>query len=419
MVITLLTGIFLSRILGPEGRGIYGSALFWAKLGASFLTFSIFEASIIRLRAKGGDTTRFLPSLLTISAALTLIALTISVVLVFSGIITLDGLPKADLLLFCGCYITLGMFEWAFQSSETSSLRFSMVNIERVVSPGIYLLGVMALWFLDSQGVRIFLIALLVTKTPLLLIRIYRFRNDLIGKVDGNVIGESVKLGWKINFSRSAVALAMEADRLVLVPLWSNQMMGYYFVALSTCGAALGLGSAAIQITLLPSLTGLPKEEKRDKIEMLMRLSSLIGIGLVVGLWIAAPFLVPLVFGEEFRPAVIYVHGLVFASVLTPVIGILNIANFSEERTMPGVWMAAAFVAVLGTGFLLTDFDRPIDFFITYGFANLASVCTGIWILSKDGLVRIGRPLIPAPSDAIFLVSTLCRYGRSMLGKAN
>lgn len=417
MVVTLLTGIFLSRILGPDGRGVYGAAVFWAKLAPSLLTFSIFEASVIRLRSKGGDTAHFLPSLLVTSAALTLLALVISLVLVLTGLITVEGLSDSDLLLFCGCYTILGIFECSFQCTETSRLRFTMVNVERVVSPGLYLLGVIVLWLMESEGVRIFLIALLVTKTPLLLVRIYRFRHELIGPVDTAEIGKNVKLGWKLNLSRATATLAMEADRLVLVSLWSNQMLGLYFVALSTCGAALGLGSAAIQITLLPSLSGLSREEKREKIEKLLRLSALIGVGLVAGLWVTAPFLIPLVFGEEFRPAAAYVQGLVFASVLMPMIGIINIANYSEERTLPGIYMSLAFIAVLALGFLITGFKLPVQFFVTYGLANFASIATGLAHLHRQGLVRIGMPLVPGPSDAMFLVSAFWRYGRSMIGR--
>lgn len=415
LVITFLTGILLSRILGPEGRGQYGSILFWGQFGGAFLTFSLFEATIIKLRARGGDARDYLPSILVLALGLGLFATLVGLTLIMTGVIEVAGVPLSLVMLGIIAFLWIAVFQYGFLAIEAANLRFHIVNLERVVCPLLYLLAVTVLWLLDESALLIFISLYLLTKLPVLVLMIYRGRKHFKRPLDRPMMRESSKFAVRLTVPRTAASLAGEADRLVIVPLWSAEMLGYYFVAMSTCGAALSLAAQAIQVTLLPSLSGLPLEEKRHKVEQLIRLSTLVAIGVVVALWIAAPFLVPLVFGEEFRPAVIYVQGLVFASALRPIISIVNIANYSSERTLPGVHMAIAFLVVFGAGFLLTGFDEPREFFIALGFANCANIAVGFYHLARKDELRIGREIIPGPKDVVFLIAAFWRYGRSMM----
>lgn len=418
MVITLITGILLSRILGPEGRGIYGSALFWAQLGLAYLTFSIFEANVIRLRAKGEEASHHLPSLLLISSALAAVSVLIAALVIFSGAISVQQITPFHLMLFFGGHLMLGIFNKAFETVETASLRFTMLNVERVVSPVLFMLAVITLATGHVTLVTIFLAALVATKVPVLLVRFIRFRHDLVGRVDGHAVRDSIKLGLKLSLPRGAATLVGEADRMILVPLWPNAMLGYYFVAISTCGAALSLAASALNLALLPSLSGLERDEKRRKVEQLVRLSCIVGIGLIITVWILAPVLVPLVFGEAFTPAADYARGLVFSSAFLPLASIINISLYSEERSAPGMMLAIVFLAVLGAGFALTGFAEPGQFFVTYGLANCASAGLGLYFLSRYDLVRIGRWILPGPADVAYLVTTFWRYVHNLFAKA-
>lgn len=414
-IVTMLTGILLTRLLGPEGRGQYGSAIFWANFGVSFLTFSLFDAAVVKIRARQHGASAYLPSLLILSAVVAAIAIAVTVICVTTGLVSIDGLSSALLLAFFIANLVVSLGHRSFKAVETANLRFHFVNIERAATPFLFMLCAGVMFLIDENSLPILMILFVATKLPPYLPRLFRYRHHLVGKIDTGLLKETASLGWKMNFSRQAVALANDADRLVLVPLWSAQMLGYYFVAMSTCGAALSLAGQAIQITLLPSLSGLEHEDRRHKIEQLIRLSTIVAAGAVLGLWITAPFLVPLVFGEEFRPAVFYVQGLVFASVLRPVISVINIGHLSGERVMPGVYMSLAFLAVFGLGFALTGFTHPLEFFIAFGLGNLASVVIGLYLLARSGLVRVGTNLFPRPSDVSYLVNVGWRYAKPLI----
>ncbi len=73
--------------------------------------------------------------------------------------------------------------------------------------------------------------------------------------------------------------------------------------------------------------------------------------------------------------------------------------------------MAVAFLLVFGAGFLLTGFELPVEFFISFGLANLAIIATGMWHLRRDGYLRVGMHIVPGPRDVAFITSSMWGYG--------
>ncbi|GAA0277833.1 hypothetical protein GCM10009127_18370 [Alteraurantiacibacter aestuarii] len=415
ILITLLTGVLLSRLLGPEGRGQYGSAIFWSNFAGTFLTFSLYEAALLKIRARRENGAGFLPSLLTLSGMLSLLAIALGPILVLTGVVKVEGIDSWVLLVFLVTNFILVVGQNAFGTVELSNLRFIMVNIERAVTPFLMMLCIVVLFLLDVADLPLLLLLFVACRLPNFVPRIYRYRHHLIGKVDTGFLKETGRLGWRMNLSHAAMGLAGEADRLVIVPLWSAQMLGYYFAAMSTCGASLAIVGQAIEVTLLPTLTGLGLDEKRRKIEQMFRFAVIMGLGMGVALSLAAPFLVPLVFGEAFTPAVYYVQGLIFASMIKPIISILSISHFSEQKMMPGIYTAGAFVTVFLTGFLITGFDHLPEFFVVLGLANLASLLTSLTLLVRAGLIRIGQEIVPGPADVVLLTTSLWHYGMQIV----
>ena len=414
-VITLVTGVLLSRLLGPEGRGIYGSATFWASFSYFILTFSFFDAALIHIRARRIGALEYLPSMLVMGVAMTVLAAIVGAAAVLGGLVDVHDLARPALLAFLVAHFASAVFHSAFITVEMSQLRFSTMNIERVGTPFLLMLAVAVLFVLGEDSIELLLAIFVLVKLPIVVRHLRVFRRDMIGPVNRPALEQTVGQGWRMFLSRGALGLASDADRLVLVSLWPARMLGNYFVAMSACGAALSLAGQAVQTILLPTLVGLEREEKRQKLEQVFRLGVLVGAGVVLAIWVTAPFLMPLVFGAEFTDSVGYVRGLVFASVFKFQLQILAIAHWSEEKSMPGVWTALGFLVTFALGFLVTGFDDATQFFIVLGLANLVSLAVSMAFLVRSGLLAIGPGLLPRWSDVTMLTAALWHYAQVIL----
>lgn len=417
IVVTFLTGIVLARMLGPEDRGAYGSVQFWGQFGVLFLTFSFYDALILRLRGRGDEPRRAVPLSLVFVAGLLAVASLAALGASQAGLIDVPGLSTATTLSLLVLFLAIGLSNQGLMAIETAGLLFSRVNLDRVLSPTLFMLAVLVLAAVNAVSVVTVVLAFVLTKLPVLFARIWRFRRYLIGPVDLSLGREVVRLGPRLHMATGTLALAAQADRIAVVSLWPPDWIGFYFVAHSAAGAGMSLASQAIQITLLPHFSGLDIAAKQVMVERVLRLALLAGASVAVLVFAIAPWVVPLAYGTEFAPAAFYVQGVVVAMAFVPALWVVNVANRSSERGRPGVEMALAALAVFGVFYAFTGFARPVHLFATMTLANCASITAGLRHLVKDGTVRPGLGLVPRPADAVFLARTLTGYAGRILRK--
>lgn len=417
LCITFLTGIVLARALGPEGRGMYGTIQFWGQLGVLFLTFSFYDALIVRLRARGNDARKAVPFAILLVGSLLIFAAAVVLVADAAGLLDVPGMTSAKVLSLLVLLLAIGLTNQGLMAIETAGLLFGRVNLDRVLSPILFMLAVLLLAIFGVTDVVIVLLAFVLTKIPVLLARIWRFRRHLVGPVDWTLAREVVRLGPRLHMATGTLALAAQMDRIAVVSLWPADRIGFYFVAYSAAGAGMSLASQAIQITLLPHFSGLDIAAKRAMVERVFRLALVAGAAVAVPVFAVAPWIVPLAYGADFAPAAAYVQGLVVAMALSPALWVVNVANRASERGRPGVEMALAALAVFGAGCLLTEFEQPIHLFVTMTFANFASIAAGLRHLSKEGAVRPGPALVPGPADVQYLARTLTDYAKRIVRK--
>ncbi|MBL4811870.1 MAG: oligosaccharide flippase family protein [Rhodobacteraceae bacterium] len=410
VIVTLLTGIVLAPALGPEGRGDYGSLQFLAQFGITIFSFSFFDALVIRLRARG-DIGRKAMSLMLIIV----LALFAGVMLVFFGGAK-TGLLEAGRLniempfLCLTLLIGVGMLNHGFVAIETSSLEFRRINLERVASPTLFLVSIVVMAALGEATPFRAVLAFFVTKLPVAVLRLVDFRRTIFGPINPALAAEVSRLGPKLHLSVAALALASQADRLIIVCLWPADWVGFYFVAFTAAGVGLTLVVQAINLTLLPTLSGLAIAEQSSKVERLFRLGLTSGLCVALAMWVLAPVLVPLVYGQDFAPAAGFVRGLLFSMLLMPVLSIVNIANKARERSWPGIEMALVSVSVFAVGYALSGYTQPWTLFTAMALANIASLLAGLRHLVRAGVVTSVGKLVPEWADFVFLMQTGWRF---------
>ena len=416
-LLTLVTGIALARLLGPDGRGQYGAVLFWGQFAGNFFTFSLYEALVVRLRARAEPPEGAVSLALLILAGIVGFTALAAFGAIAAGALDMPGFGSAMLVGFVLPIAAAAFANRAFATIETAGLSFRRLNMERVISPSLFLAGAICLYATGKASVAAVLVLFIAARLPLLILRIIRYRHHLLGKIDRGLAQEVFRLAPKLFLATGAMTIAQQIDRVIVTSLWPAEWLGYYFVAFSAAGAGLALASQAIRITLLPSLAGLAPAECRDKVERLMRLSLVTALGVTIPIFILAPVLVPLVYGAEFAPAAYYVRCIAVAMAFLPTLQIVNIANRAGERGRPGVEMGLAMAAAYGIGYLITGFAQPVALFATMACANLAGIAAGLRHLARNGAARIGPTLVPGPADVLFLARSMSRYAGGIVKK--
>lgn len=417
LCITFLTGIVLARALGPEGRGLYGTIQFWGQLGVLFFTFSFYDALIVRLRARNDESHQAVPFAILLAGSLLVFAAAVVLCANAVGFLALPGMASATVLSLLILLLAIGLANQGLMAIETASLRFGRVNLDRVLSPTLFMAAALFLAIIGATDVVTVLIAFALTKLPVLFARVWRFRHHLIGPVDPTLAHEVIRLGPRLHMATGTLAIAAHVDRIAVVSLWPADWIGFYFVAYSVAGAGMSLASQAIQITLLPHFSGIDTATKRMMVERIFRLALVAGAAVALPVYMVAPWLVPLAYGTDFTPASDFVRGVVIAMAFVPALWVVNVANRASERGRPGVEMALAALAVFSTGWLLTGFSQPSNLFVTMTLANLASIAAGLRHLAKEGAARPGLTLVPRFSDVLYLAQTAAAYTIRILRK--
>jgi O-antigen/teichoic acid export membrane protein len=409
---TLVSGVVLARLLGPDARGAYGAAQFWAQLAVSLGTFSLYEAAVVRLRGSGENGASKLSSLLVAAGCLSIGCFALLWLAHLAGIVRVPNVSPATFLAYALAALLIAHSSMSFVAIESAGLRFGRLNLDRVVPPVLFTGACLILYIANIASVPAVLSVFALTKLPVLILRFQRFRASLPGRVDTAFLRSTAALGLRFHGSATLGLLAADADRLVVVSLWPEVLLGYYFVAVSATGAGFALLGQSLRIVLLPSLAGLEPDRRRPSMERLLRVTLAGCVLCSLALFIAAPTLVPLIYGSDFAPAATFVQGLLFAMMLLPCISVVSICNRSAERGWPSIEMGLVSLLAFAGGYAATGFATAADLFATMALANVLSILSGMRHLVDHGDIRWSRAVLPFPSDARFMLHQLSQLLR-------
>ncbi|HUE45522.1 MAG TPA: oligosaccharide flippase family protein [Aestuariivirgaceae bacterium] len=409
---TLVSGVVLARLLGPDARGAYGAALFWAQFAVSLGTFSLYEAAVVRLRGSGESGASQLSSLLVAAGCLSIGCFALVSLAHLAGIVRVPDVSSTTFLAFALAAQVIGHYSFSFIAIESAELRFGRLNLDRVASPVVFTAACLALYIADIASVPAVLYVFALAHSPVLILRFWRHRAVLRGRVDTAFLRSTAALGVRFHASAALGLVAAEADRLIVVSLWPEDLFGYYFVAVSATGAGFALLASSLRLVLLPSLAGMEPHRRRPSVERLLRVTLAGSVLSASALYIAAPTLVPLVYGSAFAPAADYVQGLLLPMMLLPCISVVSICNRSAERGWPSLEMGLVSLLAFVGGYAATGFATAADLFATMALANVLAILSGMRHLADHGDIRWSRAILPFPSDVRFLHHQLSQLMR-------
>lgn len=356
--------IIISRIFGPEGRGVFGSAFALANI-TSLLLGTGHESANTYFIASGKQKVSEAAGSSLIGLTLSMIALSVATVLIVylrpAFVVLLSN--KIILLALCTvplhwiCIYLFGLVR-GLGRADLAYARFS-------TSVFGWLISVVCLCvILKFRQLEIVFIARLMGMSFSLFVALW-----FVKKISGPLkfsfswknFKDSITYGIKENISRIANPMMVRFDMLVLP-------------VLLIAGGPLGLYAQGIaildRILVLPTVVGYvlmakaAKESQKsvDVTATLCRLSFIITLVLGLSVMLSAKFLVPFLFGAKFAPAVLLMW-IVFPGVMLRSIPRV-LQNYFLGTGHPGkvcLMFTAGLVAMLTTDFvLITQFGFDI-----------------------------------------------------------
>ena len=340
-----VSGIIVARGLGETGRGQYAAVVSWYNVGlvlgevgqSTALTF--FNSR----RPSGVRESVRLSQRIMLIASGTVCILGEALSPMLSG--GDPGALTAYRLAFLGLPLNglLGPYLYSFQA-----FRLSTWNILRGIQPILNVIAILMLMLISKISLSGAVFCLLASTVCQLLLAVVSFRRAH-GATEGALVSASPLLAYGIKQAGSAVPsiLASNLDRLYLSQAVVPAQLGRYAVAQSLMSVASGLGSGIASVAF-PSFAARSGSVGRRAAEWRVVGMSVLGVlPLVVLLVIAAPRLIPWVFGAEFAgsvPLTIWLAPAAVAQNLVIVMGALL-----RGRGLPGRAALANVLALISS----------------------------------------------------------------------
>lgn len=411
VLLTFISGVLIARVLGPEARGEYGTALLVAQTAAAIGALSFFDASILIGRRSERSLSDAMPTLIFAAVAICLFSSALSMGVLSQFQFLFKHVPHGVVYVFTTLIIFANAVTQLFSAVDRSDMRFFGINFARVSSPAAYSLMLLVAWLVLGNGIVLGLVLFLflASKLPSFVYWIVSYRRAFRGRISWEFAREALTMGLRLHPAFLLTLIAGQFDRIFAVGVWPQDVLGNYFVAYSAVGAGYGVVTSALTMVMFPYLAGVATEHRQARIAQALRLALLLVLATAVGGTLVLPVLIPLLYGAEFMMAVGFSLGLLFALGPGPLRVLVLEAGRSRGLGRPSVEMALVSLAVMVLGYLLTGYTSPRALIAAFGLANLASTIAGARHLISLGDIRLDRSLIPGPADVRFVFDLVGR----------
>ncbi len=334
ILLNAATGILTARTLHPVGRGELAAMAVWPNFLGSVMSLGLPSALIYYSRREEGQGSLFWAS--------SLIAAIVGVIVTIAGIVVmplwLSKYPPHTILVaqFLMVATPVGIFTAITRADCESRGDFFASNVSLCLTPLVSLTLLVSFQVVHGLTPTLAAIAYISGGVPVS-IWLYKRVVGNIKLVPTNIISNSLLLlrfGIRSYGADLCGTLAVYADQVLVVRLLSAEAMGTYVVALSV-SRMLNIVHTSVAAVLFPKVVALTSTELLAVTERAARTST--ALTAVAGLILAftGPFLLPLIYGRDYRGASLILEILLVEVVLTGATLVLTQAFMALAR--PGL----------------------------------------------------------------------------------
>ncbi len=376
LLLSLITGVITSRILGPNGKGIYTAILVVPLMIRSLCDLGLRQATMFYLGKKAYDEKRYIGSVFGLYILTS--TLSISITLALYSLLYNPAYTPANItlaLLTLPINLLLSYTGGVFLGKDL----IAKFNRQRWIPAVFGLLGVILFVWIFRWGVWGALLALVVSRLIVLFFNlgyVYKEYGWINPVFDFRIISSIVKLGIIYGISLFVIQLNYKVNIILLERLSSADQIGFFSVGSNIANLLWQLPAALSVVILSKSATTASDDQQRlsGNVLKLLRLTLLAGIAAGAVLYFVIPFLLPFVYGKEFVPSVSVVQTILPGVIIMIVFKVLN-------SRLAGLGKPYYALFVFGPTLLL-NIVLDIIFIPKYHAVGAAMVSNVCWLLS-------------------------------------
>lgn len=348
LVAGVLFSILLTRILGPDGFGVFTALVIIPTIIVSLTHLGIRGASIYHVGKKTYDLNELISTIFVIlifSSILGMILSAVSYYFFYQDGFTLAMVvvaicvipPRLAIVYFGGIY--LGKDE--VRKSNQLNWITNLINL---------VLAVILVWWFKlgilGAAISLLLSSIIVTVNAIIhLNKEYKIRL----KLNVPIAKDLIRLGILFALAFFVIQLNFRLDILILEKLSTIEEVGIYSLSAHIAEQIWQIPLAMGIVVFSRTATSGDSRETTLMTLKLLRISVLLSLGASVVAFLLAPVLIPLVFGEDFTPSVPILQWLLPGIILMVVFRLISgqIAGIGKPELTIYVFIPALIINIL------------------------------------------------------------------------
>ena len=302
----LLNSVFLSRWLGPTGRGEVAAAMLWPTLLVYLSSLGLISATLYFAALPGSKPTPIFVNATVLSFAQSVAAFIVG----FAALPLLLHSQTASVVSVSRLYllvIPLSLVTQYGVSILQGRLRISAFNWLRTVLPAGYLIGTIILMITGRLGLLNIIVLHLCLNVVIVLatlVVLARSGIRLAFGFDSLLARQMLKYGAKVHVGNVSGLANMSLDQVLMAALLPSNYLGLYVVAVSAASVSQ-VFSQAVQMVSTPSIAQRESPiERAAVLQAVFHRYWLLSFLVTLTIGVLLPVAIPAVFGANFREAV-------------------------------------------------------------------------------------------------------------------
>lgn len=403
---TVLQAVLVSRILGPEGKGLFIEIILWPTIIAGFSILGLYTG-IAKLSAVNAIFDRWNIAKTALKAAIIVGGVGTLISCIVSPILVSQVHPgPTHIVIVFSLFVLINNVARCFNAIDHGRKDFTRYSITRSILNPIFFVGLLFLYVTGSLDLENVVLSFLFANFIVCLVRVILTLNSQRVKKKAYPIFRLFKYSLKFSVSDLSEPIYAYFDKAIIALVLLSYDLGIYTTAYS----------AASIINILSNVYGtkifsdMASGSALSTINMALRHNFvLMGIsGVCLG--IAMPFLIPFVFGQDFAPAII-------PGILLLITCIIQGQSYVIERSVLAIGFPYAgakakavtmiLLAVLAFSFKLCGF---INIYVMVGIISICQMSYLLYMLVQVRLLcNLKLELLPTKNDIRYLIHRLMK----------
>ena len=349
---SIVTSLIGARSLGPAGRGDLLVVTLWPLVIAMLATLGLPNAFRYWMAKEPSRCSRLFSN----AVVYTLIAGAISIVLSDLIVPHLIGSRSPQVMLLARVYminIPAVIFLSLMRGLLEGTKRFGWSGAARFIFFGVQAVGFSSLWAFNRLTVATAAFTMIVAQLVSMLLALFAVCRELKPRwsPSWDEFRTSMHYGLRDYAGEISDFTTLRLDQMMMGGMASNVAMGLYVMAVRLSEITTFI-AGALADALMPEVAGSRKgDDPEALLARTLRLTLYANVIMLVPLWLAAPLMLRILFGQSFVPATGAFRWLLVAAVVwsAGAIVIRGLQGFGH----PGLTTLARFVSAIVTAITL------------------------------------------------------------------